>query len=59
VLVRINDEWDEFHAASSISNRIAEATNLIILLSHYVDKATGGVGAQVAVDDQMRLNRAK
>ena len=58
VLRHIEEEWVEFHAASTLADRIEEAVDLIILLSCYVDQV-GNVGAQPHVDDKMRRNRAR
>jgi hypothetical protein len=58
VLGHIKEEWKEFQDAVTVAGRVEEAVDMIILLSCYIDTATG-IGAQLHVDDKMRRNRAR
>lgn len=58
VLGHIGEEWGEFLRAATTAECIEEAVDLIILLSCYIDKATGN-GAQPSIDEKMRRNRAR
>lgn len=54
----IREEWRELSVATTNTERIEEAVDLIILLSCYIDKLSGD-GAQLHVDAKMRRNRAR
>lgn len=53
------EEWVEFMLAPTTAESIVEAVDLIILLTCYIDKETGGGGAQGPVDAKMAINRAR
>lgn len=54
----IAEEWSEFCSAAHLADRIEEATDMIILLLAYIDRA-GEYGAQRAIDEKMRINRTR
>jgi Protein of unknown function (DUF550) len=55
----IHEEFKEFTVARSVADSVVEAVDLILLLSCYIDKATGGDGAQRHVDAKMAIDRAR
>jgi hypothetical protein len=57
-LGRVLDEWDEFTKATILKEKVIEAVDLIITLSHWIHAATGN-SAQEYVDQKMRINRLR
>lgn len=58
IMRHLNEEWKEFWSADTIDDMVKEAVDLIIVLSGFIDHCTRQ-GAQVHVDNKMRINRAR
>lgn len=59
VIRHLNEEWYEFAHATDVADSVVKAVDLIILLASYIDKITGGDGAQRHVDAKMAINRTR